>query len=277
MIIENNFCKYSKKLSMNKDFKNIIFTIKNQVATISLNRPNVLNSFNYEMANEVIIALNRCKKEDLIRTIVLTAEGRAFCAGQDLEEATGENAPSIDKIIEHTYNPILEAIRTIEKPVICAVNGVAAGAGANIAIACDITIACESAKFIQSFTNIGLIPDSGGTFFLPRLIGHQKASMLMFSGDKISAKEAQEIGMIYKTVPDDQLKSTTFSIAEKLATRPTKSIGLTKRLLNESFSNQLIDQLELEKKFQAISAKSEDHQEGINAFFEKRKPKYIGK
>ena len=261
---------------MNKDFKNIIFSEKNQVATISLNRPNVLNSFNYEMANEVIFALNHCKKENSVRAIVLTAEGRAFCAGQDLEEATGENAPSIDKIVEHTYNPILEAIRTIEKPVICAVNGVAAGAGANIAIACDITIACESAKFIQSFTNIGLIPDSGGTFFLPRLIGHQKASMLMFSGDKILAKEAENIGMIYKSVPDDKLIDTVIYLAERLASRPTKSIGLTKRLLNESFSNQLVEQLELEKKFQAISAKSHDHKEGINAFFEKRIPKYKG-
>jgi 2-(1,2-epoxy-1,2-dihydrophenyl)acetyl-CoA isomerase len=261
---------------MNKEFKNIIFSIENQVAKISLNRPDVLNSFNYHMADEVIMAFMHCKENKNIRAIILTGEGRAFCAGQDLEEATGLNAPSIDKIIEHTYNPILEAIRSIEKPVICAVNGVAAGAGANIAIACDITIASESSKFIQSFTNIGLIPDSGGTFFLPRLIGHQKASMLMFSGDKISAKEAEEIGMIYKCVSDSELQIVCNDIALKLAKKPTKSIGLTKKLLNSSFSNNLNEQLEIEKKSQAISAKTEDHIEGIKAFFEKRKPNYKG-
>ena len=261
---------------MNKEFKNIIFSIENEVAKIRLNRPDVLNSFNYQMADEVIMAFTHCKENNNIRAIILTAEGRAFCAGQDLEEATGINAPSIDKIIEHTYNPILEAIRSIEKPVICAVNGVAAGAGANIAIACDITIASESSKFIQSFTNIGLIPDSGGTFFLPRLIGHQKASMLMFSGNKISAKEAEEMGMIYKCVSDSELQIISNEIALRLAKRPTKSIGLTKKLLNSSFSNNLNDQLEMEKQYQAISAKTEDHKEGITAFFEKRKPNYKG-
>ena len=261
---------------MNNDFKNIIFSLKNQVAEIRLNRPNVLNSFNYPMANEVIFALNHCKKEDNIRAIVLTAEGRAFCAGQDLEEATAEDAPSIDKIVEHTYNPIIALIRSIEKPVICAVNGVAAGAGANIALACDITIASEKAKFIQSFTNIGLVPDSGGTFFLPRLIGHQRASYLMFSGERISAKDAEEMGMIFKAVSEEELANETIHLAEKLANRATKSIGLTKRLLNESSTNQLYDQLDLEKKFQAISANTEDHKEGINAFFEKRIPKYKG-
>jgi len=165
---------------MNNDFKNIIFSLKNQVAEIRLNRPNVLNSFNYPMANEVIFALNHCKKEDNIRAIVLTAEGRAFCAGQDLEEATAEYAPSIDKIVEHTYNPIIALIRSIEKPVICAVNGVAAGAGANIALACDITIASEKAKFIQSFTNIGLVPDSGGTFFRRQRAARGRGTFFLF-------------------------------------------------------------------------------------------------
>jgi len=261
---------------MNKEFKNIIFSIENEVAKISLNRPEVLNSFNYQMADEVIMAFMHCKENNKIRAIILTGEGRAFCAGQDLEEATGENAPSIDKIIAHTYNPILKAIRNIEKPVICAVNGVAAGAGANLAIACDITIANESSKFIQSFTTIGLIPDSGGTFFLPRLIGHQKASMLMFSGDKISAKEAEDMGLIYKCVTEKELQIVASDIANRLAKRPTKSIGLTKKLLNSSFSNNLNSQLDLEKEYQAISAQTNDHIEGIKAFFEKRKPNYKG-
>ena len=261
---------------MNSAFKKINFTIKNQVATISLNRPEVLNSFNYAMADEVIDAFKICKKEDNVRAILLTGEGRAFCAGQDLAEATGENSPSIDKIVEHTYNPILSAIRNTPKPVICAVNGVAAGAGANIAIACDITIACESAKFIQSFTNIGLVPDSGGTYNLPRLIGMQNAAALMFSGDKLTAKEAKNLGLIYDLTEDENLMEAAFSYAEKLAKRPTKSIGLTKQLLNQSLNNNLNEQLELEKEFQAISAQSYDHKEGIKAFFEKRKPEYRG-
>ena len=261
---------------MNTAFEKINFFIKNQVATISLNRPDVLNSFNYSMADEVIEAFKTCENNNNIRAIILTGEGRAFCAGQDLEEATGNNAPSIDKIVEHTYNPILTAIRNLPKPIICAVNGVAAGAGANIAIACDITFACESANFIQSFTNIGLVPDSGGTFNLPRLIGIQNAAALMFSGDKLSAIEAERLGLIYKCTTDEKLMETVISYAEKLAKRPTKSIGLTKELLNQSVTNNLYDQLEMEKKYQAISAQSYDHSEGIKAFFEKRKPEYKG-
>ena len=256
--------------------KKINFSIINQVATVSLNRTDVLNSFNYAMADEVIEAFTICEKDDNIRSVILTGEGRAFCAGQDLAEATGANAPSIDKIVEHTYNPILSAIRNIPKPVICAVNGVAAGAGANIAIACDITFACESAKFIQSFTNIGLVPDSGGTYNLPRLIGMQNTAALMFSGDKLSAKEAKNLGLIYECTEDEKLMEIVITYAEKLAKRPTKSIGLTKQLLNQSLNNNLFNQLEMEKEFQAISAQSYDHKEGIKAFFEKRKPEYKG-
>jgi len=261
---------------MKSGFKKINFSINNQVATISLNRPDVLNSFNYKMADEVIDAFKICESDNNIRSVILTGEGRAFCAGQDLAEATGDNAPSIDKIVEHTYNPILSFIRNIPKPVICAVNGVAAGAGANIAIACDVTFACASANFIQSFTNIGLIPDSGGTYHLPRLIGMQNTAALMFSGDKLSASEAENIGLIYKCTPNDLLMETVNSFAEKLAKRPTKSIGLTKQLLNQSLISNLSDQLEMEKKYQAISAESYDHKEGIKAFFEKRKPVYKG-
>jgi len=176
-----------------KTYKNIEFEINEGVAIITLNRTDVLNSFNFEMADETIDALTYSRDEKIIRAIVLTANGKGFCAGQDLEEATRENGPNIEEIVEHTYNPIIGLIRSIEKPVVCAVNGVAAGAGANIAIACDITFAAESANFIQSFSNIGLVPDSGGTFFLPRLIGLQRATAMMFSGSKTSAIEAKEM------------------------------------------------------------------------------------
>lgn len=261
---------------MVKTYDNIVFEIKDSVAIITLNRTDVLNSFNFEMANDTIDALTFSKNEKSIRAIILTSNGRGFCAGQDLEEATRENGPNIEEIVDHTYNPIITLIRTIEKPVVCAVNGIAAGAGANIAIACDITFAAESANFIQSFSNIGLVPDSGGTFFLPRLVGLQRATAMMFLGNKVSAKEAKDLGMIYDTVEDDQLMDVVFAFANKLAKRPTKGFGLTKRALNQAFTNSLDKQLEVEKELQAIAAKSHDHQEGIKAFFEKRKPNYTG-
>jgi len=259
-----------------QNYNNIIFSKNNKVANISLNRADVLNSFNYDMADELIHALDLCKEDSSIRAIVLTGNGRAFCAGQDLQEATGEESPGIDEIIEHTYNPIIKLIREMPKPVICAVNGVAAGAGANIAIACDITFAKASAKFIQAFVNIGLVPDSAGTFFLPKLIGMQRAAGLMFTGDKISAEEAEKIGMIYKCVPDEDFDSIVNDFANTLAEKPTKTIALIKDLLNQSNRNNWIQQLELEKKNQKIAANSNDHKEGIKAFFEKRKPEYKG-
>ncbi len=259
-----------------QNYNNIIFSKNNKVANISLNRVDVLNSFNYEMANELIDAFEKCKEDETIRAIVLSGNGRAFCAGQDLLEATGENSPGIDEIIEHTYNPIIKHIREMPKPVICAVNGVAAGAGANIAIACDITFAKSSAKFIQAFVNIGLVPDSAGTFFLPKLIGLQRAAGLMFTGDKISAKEAEEIGMIYKCIPDEDFELTVNLFAEKMSEKPTKTIALIKDLLNQGNNNNWAQQLELEKKNQKIAANSNDHKEGIKAFFEKRKPEYRG-
>ena len=259
-----------------QNYNNIIFSKNNKVANISLNRTDVLNSFNYKMADELIDAFEKCKEDETIRAVVLSGNGRAFCAGQDLQEATGEESPSIDEIIEHTYNPIIKHIREMPKPVICAVNGVAAGAGANIAIACDVTFAKASAKFIQAFVNIGLVPDSAGTFFLPKLIGMQRAAGLMFTGDKISAEEAERIGMIYKCVPDDDFDSTVDAFAKNLAEKPTKTIALIKDLLNQGNSNNWIQQLELEKKNQKIAANSNDHKEGIKAFFEKRKPEYKG-
>ena len=258
------------------DYQNIIFKIKENTAIVKLNRTEVLNSFNYEMADELLNALEECEKNGNIRAILLSGEGRAFCAGQDLEEATKKDGPPIDAIIDHTYNPITKAITNINKPVVCCVNGVAAGAGANLAIACDITFAAKSSKFIQSFINIALVPDTGGSYFLPRLVGKQKAAGLMFSGDKISAEEAEKIGMIYQCVEDDNTYETAFNFANKLSKMPTKSIGLIKDLLRKTYNNNLDQQLELEKQHQVIAANSVDNKEGITAFFEKRKPNYIG-
>lgn len=258
-------------------YQNILFETQDNIAEIKLNRPQLLNSFNYEMADEFLDALKKCNKDINVRAIVLTGVGRAFCAGQDLEEATRQDGPSIDQIIEHTYNPIVEMIYKIKKPIICYVNGIAAGAGANLAICCDVTFAGKSAKFIQSFVNIGLVPDSAGTYNLPRLIGKQKAAGLMFSGEKISASEAEEIGMIFKAVKDGNGYEIALEFAKKLSKMPTKSIGLIKELLNKSNGNSIKEQLELEKKLQITAASSDDHKEGVKAFFEKRKPNYIGK
>jgi 2-(1,2-epoxy-1,2-dihydrophenyl)acetyl-CoA isomerase len=193
-----------------------------------------------------------------------------------LEEATRKNGPTIDAIIDHTYNPIIKMITSIEKPIICYVNGIAAGAGANLAISCDITFAASSAKFIQSFINIGLVPDSGGTYNLPRLIGKQKAAGLMFSGEKLSSAEAEKIGMIYKCVDDENGYQLTLDFAKKISNKPTRSIGLIKNMINLSNKNSLSEQLELEKKYQITAANSTDHKEGVKAFFEKRNPKYVG-
>ena len=257
-------------------YQNILFETQDNIAEIKLNRPQLLNSFNYEMADEFLDALRKCDKNKNIRAIIISGIGRGFCAGQDLEEATRKNGHPIDAIIDHTYNPIIKKIISIEKPIICYVNGIAAGAGANLAISCDVTFAASSAKFIQSFINIGLVPDSGGTYNLPRLIGKQRAAGLMFSGEKISSAEAEKIGMIYKSVDDENGYQLTLDFAKKISEKPTKSIGLIKSLLNKSDKNSISEQLELEKKYQITAANSHDHKEGVKAFFKKRKPKYIG-
>ena len=257
-------------------YDNIKFEIKDSVAIITLNREKVLNSFNFEMADDVIDALNKCK-DPSVRAVIFTGSGRGFCAGQDLEEATREGGPSIEEIVDHTYNPIVTLIRALEKPVIGSVNGIAAGAGANLALICDITFASESSTFIQSFSNIGLVPDSGGTFTLPRLIGMQRATAMMFLGNKVSAQEAKNIGMIYEVVADEELETSVFKFASKLASRPTVGLALTKKALNATFTNSLEEQLNLEKDLQAIAAQTYDHKESLKAFFEKRKPVYQGK
>ncbi len=255
----------------------INFKKEGSIATIVLNRPEVLNSFNRAMALELQAALDDCALDDTIRAIIITGAGRAFCAGQDLAEAIAVDGPPIDKIVREHYNPIVMKIRAIEKPVICAVNGVAAGAGANIALACDLILAAESASFIQSFSSIGLIPDSGGTYFLPRLVGMQRATAMMFLAEKVLASTALELGMIYQVHANDLLLKETISLASKLANLPTIGFGLTKRALNNSFTATLQVQLNLEEILQAQAAKTVDNKEGINAFLEKRKPIFIGK
>jgi 2-(1,2-epoxy-1,2-dihydrophenyl)acetyl-CoA isomerase len=250
--------------------------LKNNVLIITLNRPDKFNSFNREMALELQNELDNAENNELVRSIVLTGTGKAFCAGQDLSEAIDPNGPGIEKIVREHYNPIILKIRKIEKPIIAAINGVAAGAGANIALACDIVIAAQSSTFIQAFSKIGLVPDSGGTFFLPRLIGFQNASALMMLGDKVSATDAQSMGMIYKVFSDETFMDEVLKLADNLSKMPTKAIGYTKRLLNESMTNNLQEQLIQEGSLQVEAANSFDYKEGVNAFLEKRKPEFKG-
>lgn len=252
--------------------------INNGVATLTFNRPEVFNSFNREMALLLQVELDLCTTDKKVRAIVLTGSGKAFCAGQDLKEVTDpELNPGFKKILEEHYNPIITKIRAIEKPIIAAVNGVAAGAGANIALACDIVIAQEKASFIQAFSKIGLVPDSAGTFFLPRLIGFGKASALMMLGDKVSATQAEDMGMIYKVTTLEDFQNVVTTTATTLAQMPTKALGLTKRLLNESMINTLEQQLKLEGKLQIEASESVDFAEGVAAFVGKRKAVFKGK
>jgi len=255
----------------------IEFELLNGVAKITLNNPEKYNAFYREMALEMQAKLDHCQEDDSIRAVYITGAGKAFCAGQDLAEAIASDGPALTKIVSEHYNPIILQIRNLRKPVIAAVNGVAAGAGANIALACDIVVASEEASFIQAFSKIGLIPDSGGTFFLPRIIGFQKASALMMLGDKLSANEADDLGMIYKAFTPINFASESWAIAEKLAKMPTYGLWLTKKALNESMDNTLIKQLALEDELQSTAGESYDYNEGVNAFLEKRKPEFKGK
>lgn len=255
----------------------ILYTTIDHVALIQLNRPDKYNSFNREMALMLQRYLDDAAADENIRCICISGIGKAFSAGQDLGEVTGANPASFTVILSEHYNPIIKRIRSIEKPVVAAVNGVAAGAGANIALCCDVVLASSSASFIQAFSKIGLIPDSGGTFFLPRLIGFQKAMAIAMLGDKVSAVEAEKMGMIYKVIDAEVFETESLIIAKTLSNMPTIGLALTKKALNESLNNNLEQQLELEDRLQLKSASTSDYQEGVNAFIEKRPPVFTGK
>ena len=261
------------------DYEFIRYSLEQGVAEITLCRPEVLNSFNRAMARDVQRALGHVAGDHAVRAVLLTGDGRGFCAGQDLGEATAGDVGSIDlgDIVKSNYAPMVTAIRYLEKPVVCAVNGVAAGAGANLAFACDIVIASEDASFIQSFSRIGLVPDTGGTFFLPRLVGMARASAMMLLADKVPARKALEYGMIYDVVPAGELLEKATALARQLAAMPTRALGLTKRALNESFGNDLVSQLVVEEELQRAAGRTEDYAEGVRAFLEKRKPSYAGR
>ena len=253
----------------------VLFEVKNHVGYITLNRPEKYNAFNREMALLMQEKLEECQVHD-VRSVYITGAGKAFSSGQDLEEVVDPNGPDVTTILKEHYNPIIRLIRKLEKPVIAAVNGVAAGTGANIALCCDVVVAAKSASFIQAFSKIGLIPDSGGTYFLPRLIGWQKASALSMLGDKVDAAEAERLGMVYKVIENENFFEETSRLAETLSLMPTKGLALTKEAFNKSLTNTYEVQLELEQDLQNKAGNSYDYKEGVQAFLEKRKPNFKG-
>jgi 2-(1,2-epoxy-1,2-dihydrophenyl)acetyl-CoA isomerase len=254
----------------------ILYSVKESVAHITLNRPEKLNSFNREMALLLQAKLDEAATDDGVRCIYLTGAGKGFSAGQDLEEIVADNGIDTHVILSEHYNPIIVRLRSIAKPIVCAVNGVAAGAGANIALACDVVVAHENASFIQAFSKIGLIPDSGGTFTLPRLIGFQRASALMMLGDKVSATAALQMGMLYKVFTADNFETESWKLATTLANMPTKALGFIKHTLNASLDNNLANQLSIEDTVQQQASSTSDYKEGVAAFLEKRLPNFTG-
>lgn len=258
----------------------ILYDVRSGVATLTLNRPEVLNSCNLEMARELQRALDDAEGDAAVRAILITGAGRAFCAGQDLASVSLDDPaglPDLGDYVRDQWNPIIRRIRSIEKPIVAAVNGVAAGAGANLALACDIVLAATTASFIQAFSKIGIIPDSGGTFFLPRLVGFARATALAFLGDKVSATQARDWGMIWEVHPPEELEGAARALAESLATQPTRGLGLTKRALNASLSNDVMTQLEAEEAIQREAGRTDDFVEGVRAFLQKRKPEFVGR
>jgi 2-(1,2-epoxy-1,2-dihydrophenyl)acetyl-CoA isomerase len=255
----------------------ILFEIRDQIAFITLNRPDKLNAFTREMALLLQDRLDECASLHEIRAVYLTGAGKAFSAGQDLAEVVDPEGPGLAKVLLEQYNPIVTRIRNLPKPVVAAVGGVAAGAGANIALCCDIVVAAQSASFIQAFSKIGLIPDSGGTYFLPRLVGWQKAAGIAMLGDKIGAAEAERMGMIYKVFENDEFAGASRALAAVLAKLPTRALAFTKHAFNYSATNTLEAQLLLEDELQQKAALTTDYKEGVAAFLEKRAPLFTGK
>jgi 2-(1,2-epoxy-1,2-dihydrophenyl)acetyl-CoA isomerase len=261
---------------MSLNMSSILFEIRDQIAFITLNRPEKMNAFTREMALLLQARLDECASLHEVRAVYITGAGKAFSAGQDLAEVVDPNGPGMAKILSEQYNPIVTRIRNLPKPVVAAVNGVAAGAGANLALCCDIVVATKSAIFIQAFSKIGLIPDTGGTWFLPRLVGRQKAAGIAFLGDRIPAETAEKMGMVYAVYPDEEFSGATRALTAVLAEMPTRALALTKHALNYSATNTLEAQLLLEDELQQQAALSKDYAEGVNAFLNKRAPRFKG-
>jgi 2-(1,2-epoxy-1,2-dihydrophenyl)acetyl-CoA isomerase len=259
-------------------YQTILYSIQQGVATICLNRPEVYNAFNEQMSSELIDAVKKAGKDEEVRCIVLTGAGKAFCSGQDLKDAAGQGPRSLADSVMRRYNPLILGIRELAKPVICRVNGVAAGAGASLVFACDMVVATEAVVFVEAFINIGLVPDSGSSFFLPRTIGYHKAFELCALGNKFSAREAYELGLLNQLVPDTEaLDQQVSMLAARFAAAPTKSVGLVKKMLNKAYTSDLASMLQYEAYCQEIAGRSADHKEGVQAFIEKRKPEFSGK
>lgn len=259
-------------------YNTILFTIENGVCSITLNRPDVFNSFNEELSADFIDALKKANKDETVRAVVITGTGKAFCSGQDLKDIKNQTGNrSLSDSVVRRYNPMILFLREMAKPVICKLNGVAAGAGASLALACDIIVASESASLIEVFANVGLVPDSGSSFFLPRLVGYNKAFELITLASKVTAKEALDLGIVYKVVAPEELDNATNELAQRYATGPTKTYGMIKKMLNKAYTSNLTDMLQYEAHCQEIAGNSEDYKEGVAAFLEKRKPAFKGK
>jgi 2-(1,2-epoxy-1,2-dihydrophenyl)acetyl-CoA isomerase len=259
-------------------YNTILFSVENGVCSITLNRPEVFNSFNEELSADFIDALKKANKDDAVRVVVISGSGKAFCSGQDLKDIQGKtDTRSLSDSVVRRYNPMILTIREMAKPIICKLNGVAAGAGASLALACDIIIAAETASLIEVFANVGLVPDSGSSFFLPRIVGYNKAFELITLASKVSAKEALDLGIIYKVVASEELDTAVNELAQRYASGPTKTYGMIKKMLNKAYTANLADMLQYEAYCQDMAGKSGDYKEGVAAFIEKRKPAFQGK